>query len=288
MSINSAASTGCSNNCCSRLKSVKSVRFGRFFVCLWLFTGCSATLQAEPDSLHNPSCRTAAYDEEVEVKKVIDGDTIILADDRHVRLLGINTPEIGRDGDVSDAGAEAARDYLQRLLRTNRHLKLRYDEERHDRYDRTLAHLFLPNGLNVQALLLSRGLATTLTIPPNLAFLACYQTSVAEARSHRIGLWAMRYYQPLPAAQVSTQDLGYRIITGKVSRTGESRSAVWINLGRHVALRITREDLDYFEPRTLQALIGKTVMAQGWLYLANAEFRMRIRHPADLRVLDGN
>lgn len=267
---------------------MKSAHFGRFFVCLWLYTGCPALLQAETDSLHNPACRTATYDEEVELKKVIDGDTIILADDRHVRLLGINTPEIGRDGEVSEPGAEEAMDYLQRLLRANKRLKLRYDEDRYDRYERTLAHLFLPNGLNIQALLLSRGLATTLTFPPNLAFLDCYQASVSEARSHRIGLWAMRHYQPLPAAQVSTDKLGYRIITGKVSRTGESRSAFWINLGRHVALRITREDLDYFEPQFLQTLTGRTVLAQGWLYLGNREFRMRIRHPADLEVLNGN
>lgn len=248
----------------------------------------AGSLQADAPSLHDPACRTTDYDAEVEVKKVIDGDTIILSDDRHVRLLGINTPEIGRDGKVSEPGAETARDYLQRLLHTNRHVKLHYDKEKYDHYDRTLAHLFLPNGLNLQALLLSRGLATTLTIPPNLDFLDCYRSSVADARSHHIGLWAMRAYQPLPVSQVSTDTLGYRIISGEVTRTGESRSSFWINLGHRFALRITREDLSYFDLQDLQELVGKTVLAQGWLYLGNNEYRMRIRHPADLQVVSVN
>lgn len=284
MLTSSAVNTGFSKPYCICFDSVKSALFGRFFVCLWLFTGVPAGLQAKTDSLHDPACRTADYDAEVEVKKIIDGDTIILSDNRHVRLVGINTPEIGRDGNVSEPGAEEARNFLERLLHTNNRLKLHYDKEKHDRYNRTLAHLFLANGLNIQALLLSRGLATTLTIPPNLDFLDCYRSSVADARLHHIGLWAMRNYQPLPATQVSSKSLGYRIITGEVTRTGESRSTFWINLGRNVALRITHEDMAYFDPQVLQGLVGKTVLAQGWLYLGNGEYRMQIRHPADLHI----
>ena len=41
-----------------------------------------------------------------------------LHDGRIVRLIGINTPELGRDGKPSDALAEAALRYLEDLAAT--------------------------------------------------------------------------------------------------------------------------------------------------------------------------
>ena len=44
-----------------------------------------------------------------------DGDTLALEDGRSVRLLGINTPETGRDGEPSEPFAEDARALLSRF-----------------------------------------------------------------------------------------------------------------------------------------------------------------------------
>ena len=33
------------------------------------------------------------------VRHVVDGDSVILTDGRQIRLIGINAPELGRDGD---------------------------------------------------------------------------------------------------------------------------------------------------------------------------------------------
>lgn len=57
--------------------------------------------------------------ETAEVIAVVDGDTIDIATEdgtARVRLIGIDTPEIGRDGDMGECYANEARDYLNGLL----------------------------------------------------------------------------------------------------------------------------------------------------------------------------
>jgi endonuclease YncB( thermonuclease family) len=260
---------------------------GRFFVsvCLCL---CPCILPAEEDALEKyaleASCSVNSFDHTATVKQIIDGDTIVLADERHVRLIGINTPEIGRDGRLAEIGADQAHDYLSRLLQTNPEIGLVYDQERTDKYGRTLAHLYLKDGLNIQALLLKRGLATPLVIPPNLSHLDCYEKSSAYAQTRQIGLWALKQYQPVPVESLSLNDLGYRVISGNVLRVGESRSATWINLARNLALRITKGDMPHFPDNMLGNLTGKNITARGWLYFTNGQFRMQIRHPSDIRI----
>jgi len=282
----SAANTGYTNRYSSRLRTQTSVPAGRFFVWATLFLciflpGQSAKAASTP---YQAACHTNHYDEKAVVKHVIDGDTVILADDRHIRLIGINAPEIGHDGRPAQPGADQAYHYLKSLLYTHKTINLHYDRQHLDRYKRTLAHLFLEDGTNVQALLLANGLATTLTIPPNLEFVDCYETSAANAEAHRIGLWTLKQYRPMPAEFVTNKDLGYRIITGKIIRVAEGKSALWINLAKNLSLHIANEDLHYFGK--LRGLTGKQIRAQGLLYFSNGEFRMQIRHPVDMKIME--
>jgi len=121
----------------------KGAYSGRFFIC---FTLLSTFLTNQAYSTTQSSCDLDSSDETVAVTQVIDGDTVILKDDRHVRLIGINTPEIGRNGKLSEQGADAARKYLLSLLQENKEVFLKYDIQQFDRYRRTLAHLFLADG----------------------------------------------------------------------------------------------------------------------------------------------
>lgn len=288
--INSAASTACNNPrrsgfSTSVFSGPQSIPIRCFFVLLGLLWAAASGANPPAGNADDAVCLPDHYQEKVTVKYVIDGDTVVLTDNRHVRLIGIDTPEIGRDGQPSEAGAEPALDYLNRLLPRHKQLRLHYDRERTDHYGRTLAHLFLPDGTNLQALLLRQGLAIPLTIPPNLGFLDCYQASAEYALTRKIGLWALDQYQPRPAALLDKNDLGYRIVTGTVTRIGDSRTALWINLGKHMALRITRDDLVSFDGDIAKTYSGRRVMARGRIYFLNGEYRMRIRHPADLRIV---
>ena len=262
----------------------KNALLGRFFILL-LFSFLSLNIHAFD---FPESCVSTHFDGKYQIDYVIDGDTIVLTDKRHVRLIGINTPELSHDETPSEPGAEIAKQRLRELVSANKIVLLQYDQERKDRHGRTLAHLFLQTGENIQAVLLADGLAIPLSIPPNLSFLDCYAQVSEQARNTRKGLWAMSRFQPKHVNSLSSSDSGFNFIQGKVMRISDSRSSIWINLKNNVALRIDREDLPYFDIEELFKLAGNTLEANGWLYKRNRQLRMRIRHPQDITRISDN
>ena len=123
------------------------------------------------------------------VERVVDGDTIVLAGGRRVRYIGVDTPESVKPGTPVECFGKAARRANARLIEHER-VRLRYDAERRDRYGRTLAYVYRDrDGLFVNAELLRRGYASTLTIPPNVAHAVEFRRLVRRAREAGRGLW---------------------------------------------------------------------------------------------------
>lgn len=81
----------------------------------------------------------------------LDGDTVLLADGREVRLLGVDTPERG------SAFAAEATAFTNRFLEQEG-VGLDPQDPRRDRYDRLLADLVGPQG-SLSASLVDEGLA---------------------------------------------------------------------------------------------------------------------------------
>lgn len=241
---------------------------------------CAAPLAASGES--RGSCALDRTDEEVRIGRIYDGDTVELSDGRKLRLIGIDTPELGHGRGPSQPLAEAAFQALRTLLATSPRLRLRYDAEPHDRYQRRLAHIFLHNGASVEAALLEQGLATALVIPPNVWNLACYQAAEKRARLARRGLWALADYQPVDVDKLPAKAAGFHLIKGRVERVGNSRKSIWLNLAGNVSLRIDRKDLPYFKGYDLQGMENREVLARGWLHPQKRGLMMRIRHPAAL------
>lgn len=257
---------------------------GAFFVCislLWLPPSSHAASQA---------CAPGTATTTVSITHVHDGDTVILADGRRVRLLGIDTPELARDNIPAQPYATEARDYLRKLLPPSSGVRLQFDQEQYDRHGRSLAHVFLPDGTNIQQQLLAAGLATALVIPPNLAHLECYRTAEEEARAAGTRIWSLAGYAPAEAGRLDPGARGFHIIRGEITRVGLSRKSIWLNLGAHIALRIDRKDLQYFDPdihwQQKETLVKRQVLARGWLHYNSRrnELFMRIRHPAALTI----
>lgn len=229
-------------------------------------------------------CRALHYSSHVQIKYVIDGDTVKLDSGDSLRLIGLDTPEIGHEGNADEPGARAAANYLKSLLPHHPTVHVIFDQERRDHFGRLLGHLFLEDGTNIQALLLSGGYGTPLIMPPNLRFLDCYRSGATAAIAAKKGIWSYRRYQLLDAHQLTPAMRGYHRIRGLVTHIGESRSAVWINIGAHLGLRIVRTDLKYFTGINLSGLKGKTVVARGLVYRRKGQSRMRIRYPLDLQI----
>jgi len=228
-------------------------------------------------------CHTGPAHERARVAHVFDGDTLRLADGRHLRLIGVDTPEMGRDGEPPEPYAEAARAALARLAAPGTRIALVYGPERRDPYRRLLAHVRLDQGPSAQVHLLQHGLATVIVVPPNVAHLACYLDVERHARARRVGLWSLRRYRPVAATGLARGARGFRLVHGRVQRVGESASAVWLNLTADFALRIPRADLGHFRT-PLSALQGASVQARGWVYRRGGELRMTVRHPLALEL----
>jgi micrococcal nuclease len=124
------------------------------------------------------------------VVRAIDGDTIEVAvagalDD--VRLIGVDTPETVKPGTPVQCYGERASHFTHRLLE-GRRVRLVFGVERHDVYGRLLAYVHLGHRF-VNAVLVRRGLARSLTIPPNDRFAPLFRRlELRAARSGR-GLW---------------------------------------------------------------------------------------------------
>ena len=159
----------------------------------------------------------AAGAETAEVRHVLDGDTVILRNGQHVRLIGINAPELGKDGAPDQPLAAQARDRLAQLLRGQR-VGLVFERERQDHYGRQLAHLLLPDGTNVEPILLREGLGWAVAIPPDIGQLP--ECLAAENEAHRAGrgVWGEPAYAPTPAEWLTPNDTGFRFIEGRVRR----------------------------------------------------------------------
>ena len=124
------------------------------------------------------------------VQHVIDGDTFVLDDGRHVRMLGIDAPEAGFRGKLPERFAVEATDWLRNRIE-GRDVALRIDYPKIDRYGRTLAWVFEPDGtlVNQQMLLAGRvKLLADFGLPADLE--PTLRQAESEARIRKIGLWA--------------------------------------------------------------------------------------------------
>ena len=121
------------------------------------------------------------------VERVVDGDTIIVTGVGRVRLIGVDTPEsVDPRRPVEFFGKEASA-FTRRLVDGKRVL-LGYDWERTDRYGRTLAYVYLPDGTFVNAEIIRRGYGHAYTRFP-FKHLERFRQLEREARQAGHGLW---------------------------------------------------------------------------------------------------
>jgi micrococcal nuclease len=133
---------------------------------------------------------------EARVVRVVDGDTIVAAvegADQYVRYIGVDTPETVKPGTPVECFGKRASAENHRLVE-GRMVRLVFDRERRDDYDRLLAYVYVEpadsgNPRLVNAIMVRGGYARTLTIAPNTAhadLLARLEHRAGEAGR---GLW---------------------------------------------------------------------------------------------------
>ncbi len=84
-------------------------------------------------------------------------------------------------------GEEAAR-YVSSFL-NGKEVRLEFDVQPRDRYQRTLAYVYLTDGTFVNKKIICDGYAYPMTIPPNVRHADEFKACFDEAREQRRGLW---------------------------------------------------------------------------------------------------
>lgn len=135
------------------------------------------------------------------VVRVIDGDTLKLENNKRVRLIGIDTPEyhqsrkldrdslrLHKDKETIQKMGYLAYQYTRNLLEGKR-VRLEFDFEKFDKYDRLLAYVYLPDGTFINGKLVEGGYAAVYTIPPNVRYAQNLLKLQQQARLAKRGFW---------------------------------------------------------------------------------------------------
>ncbi len=153
------------------------------------WVGLLVLLLAAAGGLWSPASKPGSVEtQQAVVQRVSDGDTVVLIDGRRVRYIGIDTPELHHPTKPVQYYAREAAEFNRQLVE-GKSIRLEFDLERKDKYGRTLAYLYLPDGTFVNAELVRQGYAHTLTIPPNVRHADLFVQLQKEARLARRGLW---------------------------------------------------------------------------------------------------
>ena len=135
---------------------------------------------------------------QVQVLRVVDGDTLVVSPDERVRLIGVDTPETVHPAKGVQPYGKEASDFTRKALE-GKTVWLEFDVQPRDRYQRVLAYVWTeePNTDRIRegmfnARLLLEGYAQIMTIPPNVAYTERFLGFEREAREKNCGLWALR------------------------------------------------------------------------------------------------
>ena len=121
------------------------------------------------------------------VKRVIDGDTILLANGERVRLIGVNTPETKHPQKPVERFGKEAYLFTKRMVE-GKEVRLEYDWQRKDRYGRLLAYVYLLDGTFLNAEIIKQGFGFAYTKYP-FKYLEEFRKFERDAREAKKGLW---------------------------------------------------------------------------------------------------
>lgn len=165
--------------------------------------GLLAASALEADSTTNQNARLGISEQSREyrsetfekrlVVRVIDGDTIVVAANEKVRLIGVDTPETVHPNKTVQCFGKDAKEFTRRMVE-HKSIRLVLDQSNaagnhKDRYGRTLAYVYFDDGTMLNAELIRRGYAHAYTRFP-FRHVVEFRQLERTARRQAVGLWA--------------------------------------------------------------------------------------------------
>ena len=245
--------------------------FGLLFVTDTLFAACPAP---------------PAGNEHAIVQFVSDGDTVVLGDQRRVRLIGINTPERGHKGQPNQPLAIRARNRLRQLLfNSDNRVMVKIGLEPQDRHGRWLAHLYLPDGQHLGEQLIREGHGWVVAVAPNITAADCLKTAENEARKSQQGVWSEAAYTPIKSTALKLRTRGFHFIQGTIQQIQDRPTARWLILNGRFSIRIPKPALTFFNIPPDRSWIGRKITVRGWLYAHRGKLHVNLEHPAAMDII---
>lgn len=225
------------------------------------------------------------------VVSVVDGDTVVLDSGRQVRLVGIQAPKLplGRPNFEKWPLADDAKAALEKLV-LGQTVDLAYGGQRVDRYDRLLAHLFLPDGSWVQGALLEGGLARVYSFPDNRALVPAMLAIEATARAGGAGIWSHPYYAVLDDEASGAHIDRFALVEGRITDVAVVRGRTFLNFGddwrTDFTATISARDRRGFDEAGIspEDFQDRRVRVRGWLRSRNGPM-IDVTHPEQIEIL---
>ncbi|WP_311480772.1 thermonuclease family protein [uncultured Anaerococcus sp.] len=165
-------------------------------------TSCDQNLKQNEIQMESAKEEKQIY-QKAKVKYAVDGDTIwvdIDGKDEKVRFVGVNTPEIAKDGKPAEFMADEAKDFTNSILK-NKEIYLEKDISDRDKYDRLLRYIWLEepstnpslsdiekNTLN--GILVKEGLAYANYYKPDIKYQEYLKELERSAQDNKLGIWS--------------------------------------------------------------------------------------------------
>ncbi|NLO72020.1 MAG: nuclease [Porphyromonadaceae bacterium] len=131
------------------------------------------------------------------IHKFVDGDTFWITDGdgrkEKIRFIGIDAPEPRSYGKkkAQPFGKEASA-FVESYLKGKK-VRLEFDVQKYDRYQRTLAYIFMEDGTLLNDYIVRSGFAVVSTFPPNVKYQHRFLKSERFARDKKLGMWGEKF-----------------------------------------------------------------------------------------------
>jgi micrococcal nuclease len=241
------------------------------------------------------ACTLPTYDySRIKVIKVIDGDTVKLANGQSLRYIGVDTPEIKIKRNSrfiyqpQPFALEAKK--LNAQLVQNKYISVEFDVEKTDRYGRLLGYCFV-NNVFVNAKLVEEGFAVTYTMPPNVQYADTFLSLQTKARLSRKGMWGV--YETITPSQASSYVNQIRTVRGKITRSRKSKNCVYLGFENYdrscFQLVIFKNAYQPFYDKGIKPAsyyLDKVVEVSGRIRKYNQYSEIVIYHPSEISILN--
>ncbi|MBI3671210.1 thermonuclease family protein [Candidatus Azambacteria bacterium] len=121
------------------------------------------------------------------VKRVVDGDTILLDNGERVRYIGMDTPEsVKPDSPVECFGKEASERNKELVL--GKTVRLKKDVSEKDAYGRLLRYVYIDDTF-VNLELVDEGYAKAYTKKPDVKYSGIFKEAERKAKEKKLNMW---------------------------------------------------------------------------------------------------